>query len=727
MKKQVSKIVLGLSLLGTLNALAQENKLQPCDTYNAMEVYFKENPQAKIKFDQTQNEIDNYSNANNQSQNRTATSVQYTIPVVFHILHTGGGENISDAQITNALAQVNRDYARAGTDTASIAAPFRAIYHDMNIKFMLAKKDPNGNCTTGINHIYDTRTIWDRNPSNSASYLFNGITWTSTTRKYLNVIIVKDIVAAQGQQGVVVGYTYLPGTWGVNAPQDAIVYNYSFLGGLDARNLSHEMGHWLSLIHTFGNTNNPGVSCGDDNVSDTPPTRGEFGSCPTSLSGNSCATSNTAWYSVGMNNVENIMNYSGCPKHFTDGQTSRIHTLLSNPADIVGRYTLWQSSNLTLTDVNGTAPCAPKAEFASSLGTYTVCSGASLNMKDFSYNGTVSNYNWSAGSGATIASPNASITNITFNTVGTTNVSLTVSNNLGSSTKVRQVIVRDGTPGITGPTMESFENDTIPVGWNVINQNVSSAKWKQTDMTAYDGIQCFYIDGATTGVAQTDILETPVIDVLNNTDKSFTMAIAYAQSTPSHTDQLFIDGSNDCGGTWKNIANLSAAQMRQNSGGIISTPWVPQFQSDWRVWNIANYPQWTADFVSSPNVKLRFRFLTSGVFGANNIFIDAINLFGSNSGGDVGINELTKKYAFYVYPNPTYNEANIRFTLSDESDVRLTVTDILGNEVETLVNKSMKPGEQTISLNKNNSLAKGIYLVNFNVNGTLMTKKLVIQ
>lgn len=720
MKNLLSKLALGLSLIGSLTAVSQERRLQPCDTYNAMEVYFKENPEAKIKFDQTQNLIDDYSNAINQTQAKTSSVPQFTIPVVFHILHTGGGENVSDAVINNALAQVNRDYARAGADTASIAAPFRAIYHDINIKFVLAKKDPNGNCTTGINHIYDTRTVWDRNQPNANSILFNGITWTSPTLKYLNIIIVKDIVAGSGQQGTVVGYTFLPGTWPINAPQDAIVYNYGYLNGLDARSLSHEIGHWLNLIHTFGNTNNPGVTCGDDAVTDTPPTKGDFSTCPGSLSGNTCSGSG------GLTNVENIMNYSSCPKNFTDGQASRMTTLLNNPANIVGRYALWQTANLVGTDVNGTQPCAPKAEFASQFGTYTVCSGSSLSMRDFSFNGTISNYNWSTNSaGAIIASPNASNTNITFNTVGTVNVSLTVSNSSGSSTKMRQVFVRNGAPGITSPTFESFEVDTVPQGWLVTNPNNNSSRWVQTDLAAYDGIHSFYIDGLNAGANQTDILETPVIDIASNTNKAFLIAVAYAQSSATYTDQLFIDGSNDCGGTWKNIATLSAAQMRTNSGGITSMAWFPQFTSDWKIYDIGAYPVWTSDFISAPSAKIRFRFLESAPGNGNNIFIDAINLFNASSG--VGINELTKLHKFSVYPNPTNAETNVRFNMSDEASVKLSVNDILGKPVETLVQSNLKSGEHNFTINKNNTLSKGIYFVNLEVNGARMTQKLVIN
>src|SRR4051812_14866269 len=48
----------------------------------------------------------------------------FTIPVVFHILHVGGQENISDAQVQDAVSILNRDYNRRNADTANVVAQF---------------------------------------------------------------------------------------------------------------------------------------------------------------------------------------------------------------------------------------------------------------------------------------------------------------------------------------------------------------------------------------------------------------------------------------------------------------------------------------------------------------------------------------------------------------------------------------------------------------------------
>lgn len=720
MKKQLSFITLGFAILSA--SLCHSQQIQPCVTVDAMNQYFASNPQAKIEYEkkQAQFELEYQASITNQYQNKTA-AVQYTIPIVFHILHTGGAENITDAQCISALSQVNSDYAAAGADFNSIFADFKALYINSDIKFVLAKKDPSGNCTNGIEHIYDTRTVWDRNPTGPGiGALYAGITWNPT--KYINIIIVKDIVAASGQNGTVVGYTYLPGTWGSGADQDAIVYNYGFLSGLNARSLSHEIGHWFNLIHTFGSTNNPGVTCGStsggDNVSDTPDTKGNFSTCPSTNTNSTvvCTSGNPSYYQ----NVENIMDYSSCPKNFTTGQTTRMRNALTSGTS--GRSNLWSPGNLTFTDVNGTGSCAPIANFLSTTN-YSVCSGGSLTMKDFSYNGTITNYTWTTDNGAIAAFPNSSLTAINFPNVGVVNVTLTVSNTQGNSTITKSVTVINGTPIINGGiNFESFETSGIPANWLVINQN--GTQWAQTSIAGIAGNSSILLDGTQSGAGQVDILQMPVMDVLNNPSTVFSFKYAYARQTSTQADVFKIQGSKDCGGTWSDIYSFSPGSMANGSGGVTNIPWAPS-PSQWKTYNVTyDAPNWF-NFQNSANVMVRFYFQEDPLSGnGNRLFLDAINV--SDTSG-VGVNELTKNIHFNLYPNPTSGVANIKFNLQDAANITVNVVNVLGKEVLPITNTNYSAGEQSISINKNNTLSKGIYFVNLTLNGAKMSRKLIIN
>ncbi|HQQ93481.1 MAG TPA: M43 family zinc metalloprotease [Bacteroidia bacterium] len=717
--KKTFFILISAALLNSITLRSQSPVIQPCDTYAALEQYFTSNPEARVSYEKTQQTLRDELQAYKASQASAKTAaVEYTIPVVFHILHQGGVENISDATCIAALNQINSDYAKMGSDVGTIAPPFGNLYIPSDIKLMLAKKDPNGNCTNGIVHHYDSRTVWDRNVLSGSSAWANqysGITWNPT--RYLNIIIVKTIVAAQGQVGTVVGYTFPPG----NAPAtlcDAVVYTYSFLSGLQARSLSHEVGHWLNLAHTFGPTNNPGINCGDDGISDTPPTKGYFSTCPSSASGNVCAVSSTTAYAAGQANVENIMDYSSCPKNFTQEQTAVMRTtLISSTA---GRNNLSSATNLSslYTDVNGTGACAPIADFYTSSLSFTVCKGGSLTFKDYSYNGTIGTLQWAADNGAVIASPNAANTSISFPAIGVCNVSLTASNANGSNTVVKQVMVIDNTPGMVGPVVEGFEGSGLPANWQVVNPNPGTVTWVQTNQSAYEGSNCFYINNLGNVANQEDMLVTPVIDLLNAPQSKLSFWYAYAKYTSTTNDELNIEGSKDCGGSWQNFYTMTANNMAIGSGGTSNTPFFPQ-PNEWKMYDMSLHPNWNG-YLSSSNVMFRFRFKSAGV--GNYIYLDAVNL-----DAPLGINELTRSTRFTLYPNPSKSETSVGFSLNDAAQVSLQVSDISGRVLYSQPATQFTSGEHRITINADQSLRSGIYFVELSVNGARMSKKLVIE
>lgn len=701
-------------MLGSLAGYSQSQAIQPCNTYQAMEERFKADPQARKSYEESQEKAyQEYLAAQKNNANGKTAATVYTVPVVFHILHQGGVENISDQTCITALNQINSDLAAAGPDASLVAAPYSSLYVNSDIKLMLAHKDPSGNCTSGIVHYYDSRTNW--NQGNVGSN-YTGITWDPT--KYLNIIIVKQIIPTGTVTGggIIVGYTYKPGTWPSGALQDAVVYNYGFLTGLQARSLTHECGHWFNLSHTFGNTNNPGVSCGDDAIGDTPKTKGNFSTCPSSLSGNTCETN-------GQQNVENIMDYSSCPRNFTQGQTTVMRNALASATS--GRSNLSSPTNLTATDVNGTATCAPVADFLSTTNTFTVCSGGSLTLKDFSYNGAITSYSWAGDNGVNFAAPTASQTSATFPNQGVVNVTLTVSNGTGSSSKVRTVTVLNGVASIGLPYSEPFEaSSTTPAGWVITNPNPGSVTWSLTNTASTGtGLNSFYLDGVNATVGQVDYLQMPMIDLNTASDTAFSFMYAYARANTSNVDLFKVEASKDCGGTWGTLFNPSAASMASGSGGTTSTPFVPTL-SQWKYVNLVNYPNWVS-YSNSSSVLIRFSFTENpgGSGAGNRLYIDDINFLGSS----VGINEYTKIYRFNLFPNPANGEANVSFNLNDAASVKLEVVDVVGKQVIPATSYNFGAGEQTLTINKNKSLPTGIYFVNLSINGTKMSKKLIIQ
>ena len=165
---------------------------------------------------------------------------------------------------------------------------------------------------------------------------------------------------------------------------------------------------------------------------------------------------------------------------------------------------------------------------------------------------------------------------------------------------------------------------------------------------------------------------------------------------------------------------MSAALMAANSGGVSADPFYPA-TNEWKVYPISTHPGWSA-YKNSASVLIRFNFIEGTGGNGNNIYIDAVNFYSLT-----GENELTKSILLNLYPNPTNGETNLNFSLNDAANVKINVLDVMGREVLPIIENHYGPGEQTLIINKDNSLAPGIYFVNLSLNGAKMSSKLIIR
>ena len=77
------------------------------------------------------------------------------------------------------------------------------------------------------------------------------------------------------------------------------------------------------------------------------------------------------------------------------------------------------------------------------------------------------------------------------------------------------------------------------------------------------------------------------------------------------------------------------------------------------------------------------------------------------------------------YPNPFNPSTTIRFSLPTTSDVTLSVYDMLGRKVATLINGPMSAGEQRVNFDAS-SLSSGIYLYELKAGSTRLTQKMTL-
>lgn len=256
------------AILGLMTAVGA-NAQQPfsCGNNAMLKKLYADNPQMAADYEHL---VEKYKKT--YKDVKSQDSVVYVIPIVFHIVHEYGTENITDAQVYNQMDILNKDFRKLNADTLGIVPSFIPLMSDAHIEFRLATIDPYGNCTNGIEHIYSHQTNGGDDYTKINQWHRN---------EYLNVWVTRSI----GEAGVA-GYAYYPtATQGGFFFADGILILHDYIGSTGTGSLSgsialtHEIGHYLGLAHVWGNTNDPNVACGDDGVDDTPITKGHE-NCP---------------------------------------------------------------------------------------------------------------------------------------------------------------------------------------------------------------------------------------------------------------------------------------------------------------------------------------------------------------------------------------------------------------------------------------------------------------
>lgn len=633
----------------------------------------------------------------NSGSSKEMMATLYTIPVVFHVLHQNGAENISDAQIIDAVRILNNDYRKKNSDTTAIVAPFQGIAADCEVQFRLAQKDPNGNCTNGIDRIFSAETnVGDDNSKLNP--------WPRA--KYLNIWVVKAISSGAA------GYAYLPGT-APSAGEDGIIILSTYIGSVGtgsvstSRALTHEIGHFLNLRHTWGNSNTPAVptNCSmDDGVTDTPNTEG-WTSC--NLAGATCGSA--------LDNVQNYMDYSYCSNMFTLGQKTRLRNALTST--IGQRSSLWTASNLTATGVS-TPSVLCLADFQSNISSNTVCQGDYLTFTDISWNGNPTSWSWTFTGGIPATSTD-SVPVIQYNSPGVYAVSLTVTNASGSvsTTKANYVTVNSNTATFVGSIYtEGFEGAPVPSAtWIVRNQSPGGNTWVQTSAAAATGSKCVKIDNLSTADTYVDELIGPSVDMtaIAGTSAVMTFKAAYAQRTSTSADKLQLYVSTNCGLSWTLRKSITGSAL--STGGVVSGTFVPT-STQW-----ATYTGILSGYATQPNLYYMFRFTSNG---GNNIYLDDINISGTVA---TGIEDLASSIDFNIYPNPIEENTVISFSLIENQQVNIQITDVLGRDIVTVFNGSLNQGEHTYNVENNSMLSSGIYIVKVSMNGKTFSKKMIVK
>ena len=522
-------------------------------------------------------------------------------------------ENISANQVNSQIDILNADYAGTGYNVGTCPAPFQSLIANTNMSFCKAAKNPSGVTLLepGIDRV-DAQLAGFTNPGAAGwsdiyidATIKHATTWDAT--KYINIWVLPLESGTLGyatfpggpsnEDGVVIGYLYYGNTGTVSAPYDK------------GRTASHELGHWFGLLHISGDSR-----CGDDFCNDTPSQRGGNNSglnygCPTyPFQVNGCGAGTSPNGELFMNFMDYVDD--PCMFLFTPDQRTRMQTAMTTNSLRIA---------LTSSAVCNTTPQAPVANF--SANKTSICSGNNVTFTDLSSN-TPTSWSWSFPGGT----PSTSIAKnptVTYNSVGTYNVTLTATNTIGSDGETKNSYISVSNTAVTLPLSEGFQSTTFPpTGWTL--NSISGYNWERHSGTGGFGTSnaCMKFNNTDNdGQNKKDDIISPSVSLNSITNPRVKFDVAHAPYNDGVTfDTLEVLVMDACAGTTQSIYKKGGNELK--TAPALATEFVPTSS------------QWRQDSVNIPvaflnkNVKIIFR--NYGKFG-HTIYVDNINIYGVSS------------------------------------------------------------------------------------------------
>ena len=655
-------------LLISLLATAQKKiTTQRCGTMEYLQNMYNRNPALKQRYEQNllqgekiKTEYLTQKNTRNGSAEsldvQTLVATVY-VPVIVHIV-LPNAQQVSDADVKVQIDKLNTDYAGLNADSINVPPAFKSVFGKSKIQFKMARRDPGGNLTTGIerrNSSVASNINFSSDPIKS--FASGGLdAWDFT--KYLNLWVGLD---ASGLG--VLGYATFPGTdlpanqgvfinaqsWGSNS---CYVITEFGLG----RTLVHEVGHYFGLYHIWGDDS---ADCtGDDFrqltgtcllpasllLGDTPDQAGSnSGLCPSGVKTDACSTTAPGVM------YQNYMDYTNdaCYAMFTSQQVARMEWTLENcrssylssdgaippagaalkdasPTAVVnpGGFEISGCTVINYPNIACANSIQPKVRITNkgldtltsfiaglfingvSQGEQTIASSLALG---YSQVVTFPLYNFTNGAYTLkyyTKQPNTQVDEVT------TNDTLTVTFTVGLI--------------VTGPITDGFESATFPAaGWKVINPNAGSLTWEKNTNAAKTGTASAFINfyNYQNVRGHLDYLVAPMLDVTgaDSVLVSFDRAYRpYSITTTTYVDTLMIGASIDCGNSFPIVAwKKGGNQLATNPNGI-NLEYFP-IATDWKNETVDLKP-----FIGNAD-KINIAFVGKNGFGQN-LYLDNVNI-----------------------------------------------------------------------------------------------------
>lgn len=582
---------------------------------------------------------------------RVSAQSEIIIPIVFHIVDNAANQKwITDRDIYTQIEILNEAYngQKAWKYKNVIPKEMLDLLGSTKIKFVLARRNPAGQLTTGI----ERRTFKTPSYINIKNSKKGGIDpWDE--KRYINIwvgtfsgnddgllgIATPPFYTSDGPQGVVIGSATLP--YSVNVTREYYP-NYN-----EGSTLVHELGHYFYLWHTFGDMD----VCNNDDFwvepgwelpngagpegDDTPEEKGAgnaiFGNPSMAYTDGCASTTFGEMYGSFMNYFDDRSLFM-----FSKGHMRRVE----------GTLDLYRPE--LMNSIGAVAPVPVQDAYVVSISPY----GSPLERKFTSVNAPITATIRNSGTNVlNSVSLSYQINNGSFQSALFQNLNLSplkdtvlVLGNLAAPPGEYTITVFSSLPNsipdqfsnndtlqsfvslsqskINAPFAENFSGNFPPTGWEIGNPQKNQT-WEKNTTSGFQQAGAASVMGYSySGYGQLNDLISPWID-FGNADSSllsFKLAYAYTDAVDvSVWDGLEVYVTNDDGINYqlvyKKTGNFLTTTGVQKSS--FSAP--PSNPERWRNETINLTPYITA------NKKLRVQFRHTNANG-NNFYLDDINV-----------------------------------------------------------------------------------------------------
>lgn len=257
---------------------------------------------------------------------------------------------------------------------------------------------------------------------------------------------------------------------------------------------------------------------------------------------------------------------------------------------------------------------------------------------------------------------------------------------------------------------EGFTSTTFPpAGWSVVYTGTNY--WSRRNFSGFGlGQGCADFDNYDAPAGTIQSLVTPVFTPTGTND-SLCYDIAYCSWSSYPDDSLIILTSSNGGATYNSFLRLGELQMGTITN--CSHPYTAPSATDW---NRRKY--------HLPQQTNRIAIQAVSGFG-DHLYLDSIcicNLVGIKN----PLIGVPKVYSLSQnYPNPFNPVTTIEYQLPKAGLVKLTLYDILGKEVQVMVNNTQPAGSYKIEWNGEN-FPSGVYFYKIQAGDFIETKKMVL-